>query len=181
MLWIKIFCSLLLSVLELEMQYLCVRGKRIYDFLQHSNGWCNIHTLRISIILRLFFAMVLFTQKEGRLENSKKEEAQLLVFGGQLMLCGETQQSCQHCCNARYLLLLVHYWIVRCVRFVVDGNTLVNERQQRQQIIFVAILFKLLAQALHKPRSFGCISPRIESFLISDYKKSCISFWLSWL
>lgn len=77
----------------------------------------------------------------------------------------ETQQSGQHRCNARYLLLLVHDRIVRCIWFKVHCHTLAHEREQCQNIILFTILFELLTQTLHEPWSLCCVSPRIETCL----------------
>lgn len=75
----------------------------------------------------------------------------------------EFQNSRQHCRDARYLLLLMHNRIVRCVRFKVNGHTLADKCQQCQNVILLAMALQLGAQALHEPRAFGGVAPRIET------------------
>lgn len=75
----------------------------------------------------------------------------------------EPQNPGQHCGGARDLLLLVHGRSVRRVRFKIVCDTLADERQQRQQVIALAVLIEFSAQRLHEPRALCCVTPRVES------------------
>lgn len=58
----------------------------------------------------------------------------------------ESQDPGQHCGCARDLLLLMHGWRVWSVGFEVISNALSDKGQERQQIVFFAVLVKLRAQ-----------------------------------
>lgn len=79
------------------------------------------------------------------------------------LLVSKAQQSRQHGCHARDLLLLVHHRNVRRVGLKVVRHPLGYERQQRQNVVLLSVLVQLLAQGLHEPRALLSVAPRVEA------------------
>lgn len=62
------------------------------------------------------------------------------------------------------MLLLVHERLAPDAGLEVDGHALVDERQERQDVVAPSVSGQFLDQRLDEPRPMAGVAPRIETF-----------------